>query len=161
MTQSEAITRRQLLALLLSAGVMSFAVKPAIASDGESGGGDSDSGDSNSGDSDSGGNDSDDGDSDSDDDSDDDGGSSSSSGSGNGRIDPDNIRKVIVSGKAISLSKAIAILSKSTKDRIIDVRLISKGSTYDYRFKVISSSGKVKTIKMDAKTGRIRNFLGL
>lgn len=147
MTETETITRRHLLALLFSAGVKVFAVQPAIASDGDSG--DSDSGD----------NDSDDGDSDSDDDNDN--GSSSNSGSGKGRIDPDNIRKAIVSGKAISLSKALALLRKSNNDRVIDVRLISNGSTFDYRFKVISDRGKVRTIKMDAKTGRIRNFFGL
>ncbi len=143
MTANTALTRRQFL-ILLSLGAMSLAINPAMAKDGDSG------------DSDSGG----DSDSDSDSDSDDDDGSSHS-GKGSGRIDPDKIRDAIVSGKAIPLSKAMSVLREATDDRVIDVRLISNGSNFDYRFKVISDRGKVKTIKMDAKTGRIGRFLGM
>jgi uncharacterized membrane protein YkoI len=153
MSEPNALTRRQLLALLLSVGAMACAANPVMAKDGESGEGD--------GEDSSGSGSDDDSDSDSDDDNDDDDSGGGNSGKGNGRIDAEKIRDAIVSGKAISLSKAMASLRKSNSDRVIDVRLVSDGSKFDYRFKVISENGKVRTIKMDAKTGRIRNFLGM
>ena len=106
-----------------------------------------------------------------DDDSDDDDGGddNSSSGSGSDKSgddhdddnDHDDARDAVRKGKAISLSKALGILKKSEPGRVLEVKLVKRSSGYDYRFKVLAGNGKVKTVSMDAATGRLRGFLGL
>jgi uncharacterized membrane protein YkoI len=152
MTIGDALTRRRLLALLI--GLATLSVTPAFAKDGDSSGdsgSDSDGDDGDSDDADS--NDNDDNDDDSDD-------SDDSSGKGNGRLDSDKIRDAVKSGEALSLSKAMGLLDQESVGRVIDVSLVAKGNVLKYRFKVVTPSGKIKNISMDAKTGRIRNFLG-
>jgi hypothetical protein len=158
-----------MLALLCAAALLTFDSGLAIAKDGGSegeGGGGSDDNDSGGGDSggDSGGHSGDSGDSGndnsgsgSDDDSDESGGSGNQGRSDN---DHDDAREAVRKGEVIPLSKALEILKSRQAGRVIEVKLLSKNSTYNYRFKVVMQGGTVKTINMDAKTGRIRGFMG-
>lgn len=137
------LTKRELLQLLAGAFFVLASVEPAPAKDGDSDAdGESDGGSSGHGGDDD-GDDNDDGD-DQDEDN-----------------DHNSARDAVREGRAISLSKAIAILNKSDGGRVLQVKLVKGSSSYEYRFKVLGAGGKVKTIRMDAATGRIRGFLGL
>jgi hypothetical protein len=154
--------------MLLLAVSISCAPMQALASDGESDGGeggDSDGGDSDGdssgsgsggeGNSGSGGDDGDDHD-DGDDDGDDD---SSGSSSGRGKSQ-DDARDAVRDGKVIPLSVAITRLRDRYDGRIIDVRLTERGNRFDYRFKVVGPDGKVVSVTMNARNGRMRGFFG-
>lgn len=180
MSNEDTITRRKLLSLLAGASLALCWPSMAIADDDESdddggdSGGDSSgsgSGGSGSGGSDSGSDDSDDSeDSGEDDDSEDDdsgddnsGSGSSSSGSGtsgSSKRDQDRAKAAVLSGDAIPLSKALALLKKKYDGRVIEILYASKGNRIDYRFKILNENGKVSSVTMDARTGRVRGFLG-
>jgi hypothetical protein len=163
MNLNDALNRRRWLTLLLAASI-TCASTQAFASDGESDGGeggDSDGGDSTGsgsggeGSSGSGGDDGDDhdeGDNDGDDDS-----SGSSSGRGKSQ---DDARDAVRAGQVIPLSMAITRLRDRYDGRIIDVRLTERGSRIDYRFKVVGPDGKVVSVTMNARNGRMRGFFG-
>lgn len=167
MNSNDALSRRRLLTLLLAASI-TCASTQAFASDGESDGGeggDSDGGGSDGdssgsgsggeGNSGSGGDDGDDHD-DGDDDGDDD-----SSGSSSGLAkSQDDARDAVRDGKVIPLSVAITSLRDRYNGRIIDVRLTERGSRIDYRFKVVGQDGKVVSVTMNARNGRMRGFFG-
>jgi hypothetical protein len=168
------ITRRTLLSLLLGAGVAAVLPVDAFADGGGGSGSDdggSDGSDNSGSGSDSGsGSGSDDSGGD-DDGGDDNSGSSGNSGSGNsgpgsgnsgskGR-DQDKARDAVLKGEAIPLSRAFELLKKQHDGRVIEVFLNQKGSRLDYRFKIVDSAGKVVSVTMDARTGRIRGFLGI
>lgn len=139
------LTRRELLQLMAGAFFVLAFVEPASAKDGDSSGGGDGEGDDGGG---GHGGDDDGEDDDRDDDHEDDN-------------DHDNARDAVREGRAISLSKAMAILNKSDSGRVLEVKLVKRSSGFDYRFKVLANGGKVKTISMDAATGRIRGLLGL
>jgi hypothetical protein len=166
MTDNSNITRRHLLLMLSCIAVSMSAVDGAAAKDGDSGGsgggGDSGGDDGDNSGKGGGGDDGDDGDKsgksgDEDDDDDD----NSGSGKGGKQLDSDKIKDAVKSGKAMPLSKALNIVNRSKLGRVIDVKLVEKGNKLNYKFKVINSIGKVKSISMDAMTGRMPNFLGL
>jgi hypothetical protein len=156
--------RHFLLALAFAALSMPGIGSPAHAKDGEGessgsdGGGGSGSG-SNSG-SDSGS------DSDGDDGSDSSGSGSSNSGSSKDDdrdddeddADEDDALEAVRDGEIIPLSQAISILREKNEGRVIDVRLTRSAIRDIYAFKVKSSSGRVKTVRMDARNGRIVGF---
>jgi uncharacterized membrane protein YkoI len=165
------LDRRQfLLALAVAAIAMAADGVPVLAKDGggdssgsgSDGGGDSgsDSGDNDSSGSGSDGDDGDDGE-----DSDDGGDNSGNSGnSGRNRADEeddadeDDALEAVRDGEIIPLSRAIDILRNTNEGRVIDVRLTRSAFRDIYAFKVKSSSGQVKTVRMDARNGRIVGF---
>lgn len=156
------ITRRAILAGLLATGIAAFLPGIAYAdqssgsgSDSDSGGGDHSGSGSNSG--------SDSNDSGGDDDSDNDAVDDSGSSHGSGRKDrdQDKARDAVRNGDAISLSRAMGLLKQQHDGRVIAVTFREKGNRLDYRFKLVDGSGKVLSVTMDARTGRIRGFLGL
>ncbi len=179
MSNEDPINRRTMLSLLAGTVVALFMPSAAFAdndddeSDDNSGsssdsGSDSDS-DSDSNDGDSGDDGSDDGDDNGDDGGDDDsnddnsGSGTSGSGSGNsgsGKRDQDKAKAAVQSGDAIPLSEALALLKKKYDGRVIEVLYAAKGSRIDYRFKILNENGKVSSVTMDARTGRVRGFLG-
>jgi hypothetical protein len=176
------LDRRQfLLALAVAALAMTGHALPVLAKDGEGessgsgsdGGGDSDSdsGSDGEGESDSGSNSGSDSGSDSDGDDGSDNSGSGSSNSGSGKdddrdnnddddddADEDEALEAVRDGEIIPLATAMGILREKNEGRVIDVRL-TRGAFRDvYAFKVRSDSGRVKTIKMDARNGRIVGF---
>ncbi len=180
MSNEDSINRRTILSLLVGAR-HDFSVPAAAYADDDEGDDDSDSGsdsgsDSNSDDNDSGDDDSqsdddgsgsdDDGSDDGDDDDGDDdnsGSGSSGSGSGNsgsGKRDQDRAKAAVLNGDAIPLSEALALLKKKYDGRVIEILYAAKGSRIDYRFKILNDNGKLSSVTMDARTGRVRGFLG-
>ncbi len=157
------INRRAFLRLLASAGlgvlIPSFALAKDGDSEGSSGSGSGDSG--GHGGDDGGGDDGggDDGDSGGVDDS---GSGSGSSGSGSGsrKGDQDKVKDAVQKGDAIPLSKALALLKPQHGGRVIEILYASKGSRMDYRFKILDDNGKVTSVTMDARTGRLRGLFG-
>jgi hypothetical protein len=138
--------RRFLMALLLAT---CFVGEPAFAKDGDSGGGDSDN--SGSGSDNSGSDKDNDSDDDSDDDEDDD---DDNSNSGN-RVkseDQDRALKAVKNGKAVSLSKLKAHLSKNHPGKILNVGLYRKSGQYFYRVRILSSGNRIKTMSLNALT---------
>jgi hypothetical protein len=182
MPNDHQINRRMLLSLLLGTGIAVLVSDTAYAdgggsgesgSGGDDGGSGSDDGsgsgsNSGSGGSGSGGSGDDGGGSDDneDDGGDDNSGSSGNSGSGSGNSgrkgrDQDKARDAVLKGKVIPLSRAFELLKKRNDGRVIEVLLTEKGSRLDYRFKLVDAAGNVVSITMDARTGRIRGFLGI
>ncbi|GAB4357874.1 MAG: hypothetical protein Kow0026_18460 [Oricola sp.] len=155
-------------ALLLAAAaaisaplVPGWPVRVALADDGESEG-ESDGGGESEGESegDSGGHGGDDG-----------GGGSGSSGSGSGSdgrgdstgfgsglLDQSAAERAVRLGEAISLKAALRRVEEAYGGAVIDVNLRSTGKRLEYRFKIRTERGAVRTIRMDARSGR---FLGL
>lgn len=161
--------RHFLLALTVAALSMPGIGSPADAKDGE--GESSGSGSDGGSGSDSGSNSGSSSDSDGDDGADSSGSGSSNSGSGNSGsgkdddrdeedddADEDDALEAVRDGEIIPLSTAISILREKDEGRVIDVRLTRNAFRDIYAFKVKSSSGRVRTIKMDARNGRIVGF---
>ena len=165
--QNDGLTRRRRL-VLLSAGAVVCVSGPALAGgDGDSGGEGGDSGGDSSGSGSSGsgsgggegGDDGgDDGGGEGGDDGDGDDDSSGSSG-GSGKSQ-DDARDALRKGEVIPLSLALTRLRDRYDGRVIDVRLTEKGGRFDYRFKVVGQDGKVVSVTMNARNGRLRGFLG-
>lgn len=161
--QNDGLTRRRLL-VLLSAGALVCVSDKAFAGDdgdsggegGDSGGDSSGSGSSGSGGGEGGDDGGDDGGGEGGDDGDDD---SSGSSSGKGKSQ-DDARDALRKGEVIPLSLAISRLRDRYNGRIIDVRLTEKGTRIDYRFKVVDPNGKVVSVTMNARNGRLRGLLG-
>ncbi len=150
------LSRRDFLLLLLTAlasaapGASAWAKGGGSGSGSGSGSSGSGSG-SNSGSGDDGG---DGGDDDGDNDDDDD-----NSGKGR-RKDQDDILDAVRKGKVISLEKAMKSLQSRYSGRVIDAKLRGNGGDLVYSFKLKSVDGKVRRVEMDARTGKLLNFLG-
>jgi hypothetical protein len=135
--------RRFFLLLLMS----TLSAVPAAAKDGggDDDGGDDDNGGDGGG---SGGGSDDDDDNDGDDDKD--------------RDDKreEDARKAVRAGKAMPLKDALARLRKRDAGRVIDAKLTRQGQRLVYVFKVVSATGAVSTLRMDAESGRIAGIFG-
>lgn len=160
---NDGLTRRRLL-VLLSAGAAACLPGQVFAGDGDSGGegGDSDGDSSGGGNSGSGGGEGGDdgGDDGGGEGGDDDGDDDSSGSSGSKGKSQDDARDALRKGEVIPLSLAITRLRDQYDGRIIDVRLTEKDTRIDYRFKVVGLDGKVISVTMNARNGRLRGFLG-
>ncbi|WP_421855732.1 PepSY domain-containing protein [Oricola sp.] len=153
-------------ALLIPAWVLLSA--PVHADDGDSdggsdsdGGGESDGGESDGGDGGDGGDsDGSDGDADSDSDGDDsdDGDEDGGKAAGARSLDQTGAARAVSQGQAIPLSSALRSVEKRFGGTVIDVSLREKGRRLEYTFKVRTERGTVRTVRMDAESGR---FLGL
>lgn len=144
-------------AFLLLFAVLVPAV-PASADDGESDGeGESDGGDHDGGNGDHGGDH-------------DNGGDDGSSGeadndhdNGNddferGTLDQFDAERAVSLGEAISLKSALRQVEDSYGGAVIDVKLRSTGRRLEYSFKIRTDRGTVRTVRMDAKSGRFLGF---
>ncbi|KPF47425.1 PepSY domain-containing protein [Rhizobium sp. AAP43] len=171
--------RRLFLVLLLSATCLAGpgSVPVAMAKDGEDDDNDSDSGkdsdnsgssnDDDDDDGDDGGDSSgsDDGDDDSDDDAEDDdeddssgNGSGSSGRSGSGK-DRQRLREAVENGRILPLREILKKVEAIDSGRVISVDLNLKSAKPYYTFKM-QNGPRVKTIKLDASTGRKLNLFG-
>lgn len=132
--------RRVLLSVLIAASLTVF----APAAEAKDGGSDDDSdGGDNSGP--GGGNDDDQDDSgdDSDDDDDD---------TGSGRSGARGAQDAVKSHKAVPLRTLIAHLKKHYPGKILDIDLKRSQPRYTYNVKILSASGKVQRLRLDALT---------
>ena len=152
------LSRRDFLLLMLTALASAAPGASAWAKGGGSGSG-SGSGSSGSG---GGSGSGDDGDGDDGDGGDDDGDNDDDDGnSGKGRRkDQDDILDAVKKGKVISLEKAMKSLQSRYSGRVIDAKLRGNGEDLVYSFKLKSTDGKVRRVEMDARTGKLLNFLG-
>lgn len=92
----------------------------------------------------------------------DDGDDDDNSGSGRrGRQrDEERAKELVKSGKAMPLRAAMDRVSKEHRGRVIDAKLKKSSGRLVYEFKVLSASGNVRKVRMDAVTGRFSGFLG-
>lgn len=175
---SVVLTRRLLLALLAGAALSSPAV-PTFArdggGDGEGEGGDDgghdDGGNDDGGGDDSGGDDSggDDGGGDDggggddkggDDKGDDDGGDGNHSNKAANELSQDEALKEREKGRVIPLETALRVANAKVRGRVIDVDLAMWAGRPQYRVKIRRNDGVIKTVRLDARTGRVLGFLG-
>jgi hypothetical protein len=63
-------------------------------------------------------------------------------------------------GTLIPLETALRIAGARVRGRVIDVNLAIRGNKPQYRVKVRRDDGVIKTIRLDARTGRVISFLG-
>lgn len=144
-----------------SARIMLFAmflpVARAAADDGESdgegegGGHDGGDGDHGGGDHDNGGDDGSNGGADNDHDNGDD-------DFERGTLDQFDAERAVSRGDAISLKSALRQVEDSYGGAVIDVKLRSTGRRLEYSFKIRTDRGTVRTVRMDAKSGRFLGF---
>jgi hypothetical protein len=148
--------RRLFIIFLLSAIGMFPMAGAARADNGESGGsgssGSGESGSDSSSGEDGGGEDSSGGD---------DGDNSGKGSANSGRIsEQDRAKADVEEGKALPLEAVLKALGKRYPGRVIDVRLRNEALRLVYRIKVKSDDGSVRSVVMDAKTGKIRTIFG-
>ncbi|MFZ2100732.1 MAG: PepSY domain-containing protein [Oricola sp.] len=172
--ERRAFLRNAATALVVILAASSWSADGARADDGE----DHDSGDSSDDSSDDSDDDSggDDGSDDSGDGDDEGGASGGNSGSGSGSsgsdsgggggddrfgrgaLDQSDAKRAVLLGQAIPLKDALRRVEGAYGGSVIDVDLRSTGRRLEYSFKVRTERGSVRTIRMDAESGR---FLGL
>ena len=63
-------------------------------------------------------------------------------------------------GRVIPLQAALRIVADKVRGRVIDVDLLARGGKPQYRVKVRRTDGVIKTVRLDARTGRVIGFLG-
>jgi Peptidase propeptide and YPEB domain len=148
--------RRQFIIFLLCAAGLFPALGAAHAEDGGSSGSGSDGSSGDNGGGDSGGGDDGGGDG-----GGGDGGNSGSGSANSGRSsEQDRAKADVEEGKALPLEEALKALGAHIPGRVIDVSLKSESQRLVYRFKVKSDDGSVRSVVMDAKTGKFRNIFG-
>lgn len=151
------LARRDLLLLVL--GLAVCAAAPARADD-DGGGKGGDGGDGHDGGDDHGGDDHG---------GDDHGGDSGDSGNNGGAKDNggrrgglshDDIRAERLKGQVMPLSKALKLAESKMDGDVIDIRLSKGMRGYYYRFKIRDAKGVIRSLRLDARSGRVLSFLG-
>ncbi|MBB1248464.1 MULTISPECIES: PepSY domain-containing protein [unclassified Rhizobium] len=138
------LARRDLLLLLL--GMAAAWAGPARADDGGGKGGDGhDGGDDHGGD--DGG----------DDHGDDDGDGKNGNRAG---LSHDDARQERLKGEVMPLSRALKLVESKMEGDVIDVRLSKGMRGYFYRFKIRDDAGVIRTLRIDARSGRVLSLLG-
>ncbi len=78
------------------------------------------------------------------------------------RADQDEALDALKQGKIISLQKALAIANGRYVGRVIDVKLTTSFGRPYYAIKFrLDQSGQIKSVRIDARTGKLTGFLGL
>jgi len=72
-----------------------------------------------------------------------------------GNRDHEGARRAFQEGKIRSLSDILAELRSQLGGEVIEVELESNGRIYVYEFKVLTPTGRVKEVKVDAATGKV------
>lgn len=155
------LARRDLLLLVL--GLAVCAAAPARADD-DGGGKGGDGGDGHDGGDDHGGDDhgGDDGGGDDGGDSGDSGnnGGAKDNGGRRGGLSHDDIRAERLKGQVMPLSKALKLAESKMDGDVIDIRLSKGMRGYYYRFKIRDAKGVIRSLRLDARSGRVLSFLG-
>lgn len=136
------LSRRAFLLLLF--GLAACSAGLARADDGGGKGGDGHDGGDDGGDDDHGG--------------DDDGGSGDAGGRGG--LSHDDARQERLKGDVMPLSKALKLAESTVQGDVIDIRLNKGMRGLYYRFKIRDGQGVIRTLRLDARSGRVLSFLG-
>ena len=72
-----------------------------------------------------------------------------------GKRDHEGARRAFQKGEIRSLSELLAELRSRLGGDVIEVELKTKGGIYVYEFKVLTSSGRVNEVKVNAATGEV------
>lgn len=160
LSETMTIERRTLLAFLLSTalvgGVIAIPSRPVFAKgDGEDGGDDGDDGHDSGGD-----NGDDSGDDGGHDDGKGDDGGSGTKGADDADSDQDDALEAVKSGQIMSLEKALAIVNKKYDAKVIDVKLSKTFGRAVYGLKLRLANGQIKSVRIDARTGKPVGLLG-
>lgn len=137
------LTRRLLLALVAGAALSTPAF-PALARDGGEGEGEGEGDGGDDGGHDDGGHDGDRGKKRNDD-----------------ELSQDEVLAEREKGRVIPLETALRIANGKVRGRVIDVELTMRAGRPQYRVKIRRGDGVIKTIRLDARTGRVIGFLGI
>jgi len=70
----------------------------------------------------------------------------------------DAIRGALQRGEVLPLAKILAIAQEKVPGDVIEVELESKRGALVYEIKVLAQSGRVREIKIDARTGTVINI---
>ncbi len=153
---SVVLTRRMLLALIVGAFICAPAT-PGFARDGggegeggDDGGHDDKGGDDGGGD-DKGGDDGEHGD---------DKGEDRDRKREDGALSQDEALRQRQNGRVIPLETALKIAGRKVPGRVIEVDLAMRRGRPQYQFKIRRDDGVIKTVRLDARTGRIIGLLG-
>ena len=154
---SVVLTRRMLIALLAGA-LLSSEAAPVFARDGgESEGGD-DGGHDDGGD--NGGNDGGGGDNGGGDKGNDDGNGDDHGNKRSNALSQDEALKEREKGQVIPLETALRIAGAKVRGRVIDVDLSVRSGAPQYRVKIRRDDGVIKTVRLNARTGKVIGFFG-
>ncbi|MCG6856629.1 MAG: hypothetical protein LJE67_01025 [Salaquimonas sp.] len=83
-------------------------------------------------------------------------GSSPNSASNKNRsLDHDKAREAVQRGDVIALNEALGIVEENIEGRVIDIDLKRTLFGYVYTFKVKARSGRIATVRMNARNGRL------
>jgi hypothetical protein len=175
---SVVLTRRMLIALLAGA-LLSSEAAPVFARDGgESEGGDDgghddgghddggsdnsghDDGGSDSNGGDNGGNDGGGGDNGGGDKGNDDGNGDDHGNKRSNALSQDEALKEREKGQVIPLETALRIAGAKVRGRVIDVDLSVRSGAPQYRVKIRRDDGVIKTVRLNARTGKVIGFFG-
>jgi len=72
----------------------------------------------------------------------------------------DRVLKERQLGRVISLNAALRIVNTQIHGRVIDVDLMERRGTPQYRVKVRRFDGLIRTVSVDARTGKVISLLG-
>lgn len=81
-------------------------------------------------------------------------------GEHDGDHDHDDARDAVERGEVMPLHEALEIVREANRGRVIDMQLTRAANGYVYAFKLKASSGRVTTLRMDARTGRVISMFG-
>ncbi len=90
----------------------------------------------------------------------DDGDEKSGRGRNRGRRDEERARAAVRDGKAMSLKDARKRVAEQYGGRIIGAQLRNASNGLVYEFRIVSDKGTVRSVTMDATTGKFAGFLG-
>lgn len=63
-------------------------------------------------------------------------------------------------GRVIPLQRALDIVNTKVRGRVIDVDMVVRGGKPQYRVKVRRADGRIRTVRLDARTGKVIGFVG-
>lgn len=80
-----------------------------------------------------------------------------------GTLDPgdhDRAREALRRGEILPLTRILPIVQRRVPGNVVEIELDSKddGARIEYEIKVLTANGRVIEVKVDARTGRIREI---
>jgi uncharacterized membrane protein YkoI len=68
------------------------------------------------------------------------------------------VREALQRGEVLPLVKILAIANKEVPGDVIEVELEDEGEALVYEIKILTSTGRVREVKIDARTGAVLNI---
>jgi uncharacterized membrane protein YkoI len=72
----------------------------------------------------------------------------------------DRVLKERQLGRVVSLERALRIVNTKVRGRVIDVDVVVHGGKPQYRVKVRRTDGRIRTVRLDARTGKVIGLVG-